>query len=70
MIRLALGLTRPARDGGIEPRSFAVRVPRPGLWVALWTAAIAAEALALKPVLFPDEGTFEWLNLVVRIVGG
>ena len=28
-------------------------VPRRGLWVALWTAAIAAEALALKPVLFP-----------------
>ena len=39
-------------------------------WIALWCAAAAAEALALRPVLFPDEGTFDWLNLVFTLVGG
>jgi signal transduction histidine kinase len=31
---------------------------------------IACEALALRPVLFPPEGTFEWLNVVFTLVGG
>jgi len=66
---------RPRADAagaGRRHRAALLRGPRPraGLWVALWTAAIAAEALALKPVLFPDEGTFEWLNLVFTLVGG
>ena len=62
MIRWApweVRMTQPAMDGGSMARRFAAGVPRPGLWVALWTAAIAAQALALRPVLFPAEGLFE-----------
>jgi signal transduction histidine kinase len=54
-----------------EVRSrFAAREHGRAFWIALWVAAAAAEALALRPVLFPDEGTFEWLNVAFTLIGG
>ena len=73
MIRLALWegpMSQPVVKGESVPGRFAARVPGPSLWVVLWTAAIAAEALALRPVVFPAEGPFEWLNFVFTLVGG
>ncbi len=73
MIRWApweVRMTQPDMDVESVPHRFAARVPGPSLWVALWAAAIAAEALALRPVLFPPEGTFEWLNVVFTLIGG
>jgi signal transduction histidine kinase len=60
----------PGATRGWTLSRFAARVHGPAFWVALWTAVVVAEALALKPVLFPDEGSFEWLNVVFTLVGG
>ena len=45
-------------------------VLRRGFWVGMWTAAIVAELLALRPVLFDHEGPIVGLDLVFSLVGG
>jgi signal transduction histidine kinase len=44
--------------------------PRNGVWVALWAAAVVAELLALRPVLFDHEGPIVGLDIVFSLVGG
>jgi signal transduction histidine kinase len=45
-------------------------VQRRGFWVGMWTAAIVAELLALRPVLFDHEGPIVGLDVVFSLVGG
>ena len=45
-------------------------VLRRGFWVGMWTAAIVAELLALRPVLFDHEGPIVGLDVVFSLVGG
>jgi len=39
---------------------------RPGFWIAV----VAAELLALRPVLFDSEAPIQWLDVVVTLVAG
>ena len=48
----------------------AATLRRRGLWVALWVAVVACEALALRPVLFDHEGPIQGLGIVFSLVGG
>jgi signal transduction histidine kinase len=48
----------------------AATLRRRGLWVALWAAVAACEALALRPVLFDHEGPIQGLSIVFSLVGG
>src|SRR5687768_14434410 len=40
------------------------------LWIALWIAVVAAEALALRPVLFDREAPIQGIEVVFTLVGG
>ena len=42
--------------------------PRGGVWAALWAAALVAELLALRPVLFEIEGPIVGLDVVFSLV--
>ena len=44
--------------------------PRNGVWVALWVAAVVAELLALRPVLFDHEGPIVGIDVVFTLAGG
>jgi signal transduction histidine kinase len=44
--------------------------PRGGVWAALWAAAMVAELLALRPVLFERDGPIVGLDVVFSLVGG
>jgi signal transduction histidine kinase len=60
--------TKP--PGGADLRArFAVRRHSAAFWVGLWAAAIAAEALALRPVLFDREAPINGLAVVFSLVG-
>jgi hypothetical protein len=62
--------TRPLRRSGAEAHSrFAVRKHGAGFWIALWTAAIAAELLALRPVVFDRTAPIDGLAVVFSLVG-
>ena len=43
---------------------------RTALWIALWAAAVAAEFLALRPVVLEAESSVEGLDVVFTLVGG
>jgi signal transduction histidine kinase len=47
-----------------------IRPPAAAIWAALWAAAIAAEALALRPVLWQSEGPVQGIAVVFTLVGG
>jgi signal transduction histidine kinase len=49
---------------------FAVRTPPWAAWLALWLLAAAAEALALRPVLFDADAPINGLDVVFSLVGG
>jgi signal transduction histidine kinase len=66
--RLATG---PLQRSGGESRSrFAVRRHPAVFWIGLWLAAIAAEALALRPVLFDRDAPIQGIEVVFTLVGG
>jgi signal transduction histidine kinase len=66
--RLATG---PLDQGGTDSRSrFAVRRHPALFWIVLWAAAIAAEVLALRPVVIDQEGPVDGLTVVFTLVGG
>jgi signal transduction histidine kinase len=66
--RLATG---PLHPSGAESRSrFAIRRHPAAFWIGLWGAAIAAEALALRPVLFDREAPVQGIEVVFALVGG
>jgi signal transduction histidine kinase len=63
--------TGPVHRSGEEWRTrFAVRAPRRAVLAVLWCAAIAAEALALRPVLFDRDAPVVGLDVVFTLVGG
>ena len=39
-------------------------------WIALWVAAVVAELLALRPVLFDHEAPIQGLEVVLTLIGG
>ena len=66
--RLATG---PFQRSGTDSHSrFAVRRHGTAFWIGLWAAAIAAEALALRPVLFDREAPIQGIEVVFALVGG
>ena len=63
-------VARPATPSSAQVLSrFAVPVPRPALWVALWFLAAAAEFAALIPVIFGTEPILA-IDVAYRLVGG
>jgi signal transduction histidine kinase len=52
------------------PSRFAVRAPPWTLWIGLWALAAAAEALALRPVLFDRTDPIVGIDVVFTLVGG
>jgi signal transduction histidine kinase len=62
--------TKPPQQSGAELRTrFAVRRHGAAFWVGLWAAAIAAEALALRPLLFDRDAPVNGLAVVFSLVG-
>ena len=49
---------------------FSGRERRPAFWIALWTAAVAAELAVLRPALFARDTPVEGLEVVFACVGG
>jgi len=47
-----------------------VHAPRHALLAALWTATVAAELLALRPVAFATDAPIDWLAVLFALVGG
>jgi signal transduction histidine kinase len=47
-----------------------IKPPATAVWAALWIAAIVAEALALRPVLFDSDGPVQGIAVVFTLVGG
>ena len=65
--RLATG---SLQRSGAESRSrFAVRRHPVVFWIGLWAAAIAAEVLALRPVLFDRDAPVQGIEVVFALVG-
>jgi signal transduction histidine kinase len=63
--------TGPLQRDGAESRArFAARAPRRVVLAALWCAALAAEALALRPVLFDREAPIVGVDVAFTLVGG
>jgi signal transduction histidine kinase len=62
--------TRPIQRSGDQLRTrFAARAPRRAVLAALWCAAVAAEALALQPVLFDRDIPIQGIEVVFSLVG-
>jgi signal transduction histidine kinase len=62
--------TGSLQRGGFESRiRFAARAPRRVVLAALWCAAAAAEALALRPVLFDRDTPIQGIEVVFSLVG-
>jgi signal transduction histidine kinase len=62
--------TKPPQPSGAELRTrFAIRRHPVALWIGLWAAAIAAEVLALRPVLFDRDAPINGLAVVFSLVG-
>jgi len=62
--------TRPLHAGGVKVRGRpAPRDHRAGFWIALWTAAVAAELVALRPIVFERTAPVEGLAVVFSLVG-
>src|SRR5215207_9702324 len=60
----------PLPQGGAGVRTrFAVREYGAAFWIALWTAAVAAELLALRPVVLDRTAAIQGLALVFSLVG-
>ncbi len=53
-----------------ELRRFSPRERRVAFWAALWTAAVVAELLALRPALFDRDEPVQGLEVVFACVGG
>ena len=53
-----------------ELRRFSARERHMAFWVALWTAAVVAELLVLRPALFNRETPVDGLEVVFACVGG
>ena len=53
-----------------ELRRFTARERHVAFWAALWTAAVAAELLALRPALFDRDAPVQGLEVVFACVGG
>jgi signal transduction histidine kinase len=64
-------VTNPLQRSGVDLRSrFAIRRHPAVFWIGLWAAAIAAEVLALRPVLFDREAPVQGIEVVFTLVGG
>jgi signal transduction histidine kinase len=61
--------TKPQRSGSELRTRFAVRRHPAAFWLGLWAAAIAAEVLALRPVLFDRDAPINGLAVVFSLVG-
>jgi len=62
--------TGPLLRSGAEWRTrFAVRAPRRAVLAALWCAAVAAEAVALRPVLLDRDTPIQGIEVVFSLVG-
>jgi signal transduction histidine kinase len=67
-----------ARDAAKSPgrekvrllRRFSARERHLAFWIALWTAAVAAELAVLRPALFDRDAPVEGLEVVFACVGG
>jgi signal transduction histidine kinase len=62
--------TDPLRRSGVDLRArFAVRRHPALFWIGLWVAAVVAEIVALRPVLFDREAPIVGLDVVFSLVG-
>jgi signal transduction histidine kinase len=61
--------TAPSHAAQVRGR-FAVRAPTWPLWAVLWILAIAAEVLALRPVLWDRDAPIDGVAVVFSLVGG
>jgi signal transduction histidine kinase len=68
---LASGMTKsPGREQARLLRRFSARERHLPFWIALWTAAVAAEVAVLRPALFNRDTPVEGLEVVFACVGG
>jgi signal transduction histidine kinase len=68
---LASGETSsPGRERVQLLSRFSGRERRPAFWIALWTAAVAAELAVLRPALFDRDTPVDGLQVVFACVGG
>ena len=49
---------------------FAAHTHGRAFWIALWAAAVAAELLALRPVVFDREAPIQGVEVVLTLIGG
>src|SRR5918997_2237108 len=73
MIRLApseIGLRQPDSSGAHVLGRLRAKPPRHAVLAALWIAAVAAELLALRPVLFDREAPIQGIEVVFTLIGG
>ena len=69
--RLAGDVTQsPGREKVQLLRRFSARERHVAFWVALWTAAVAAEVAVLRPALFDRDTPVQGLEVVFACVGG
>jgi signal transduction histidine kinase len=62
--------TKPQSSGQALRSRFAVHRHPAVFWIVLWGAAVAAEVLALRPVVIEQEGPIDGLAVVFTLVGG
>jgi signal transduction histidine kinase len=68
---LAVAMTAPLNRGRAQLLSrFTARDRNVAFWAALWTAAVAAELVALRPALFARDAPVQGLEVVFACVGG
>jgi signal transduction histidine kinase len=60
----------PGREKVQVLRRFSARERHVAFWIALWTAAVAAEIAVLRPALFDRDAPVEGLEVVFACVGG
>src|SRR5918997_3942416 len=73
MIRLApseIGLRQPDSSGAHVLGRLRAKPPRHAVLAALWIAAVAAELLALRPVLFDRDAPVQGIEVVFTLIGG
>ena len=69
--QLAADGTKPPGHERVRLLSrFSARRRHVALWIALWTAAVAAEVAVLRPALFDRDAPVQGLEVVFACVGG
>ena len=64
------GVTQPRASGASPFARFGSAKPEGWVWIVLWIAVAAAEALALRPALFDREAPIQGIEVAFTLVGG